>query len=290
MTRRALWPTLAWGTMLTTAMFSGCSYSRTTLPFPLAQAVRKSADTRFAAAQVAEREGHLQQAEEAYRELVAEQPDGGQYQHRLGVVLVRQGRLEDGIAALQSANTLDPRNSILLNDLGYACLLHGDFSEAVAATRQSLALNPNDQRAHNNLVLALGLSGESQEALALLRQGTVEVSARTALADARNSPSDPAQKAATGQAKVTTPPTPGSGSQPADEPWAPWDAEDLQLVSGREFSDFHDLLADEPPQEAGLVELLQELEAAPPADERAAVKYFEWQPLLPRENPPPTDR
>lgn len=283
MTRRPLWPTIAWGTILTTALCSGCGYSRTTLPYPLAHTAHKPADKRFAAAQSAEREGQLQQAEHTYRELVAEQPRMAQFHHRLGVVLVREGQLEEGIVELKAAKALDPRNSTLLNDLGYACMLQGDFPEAVAVTRQALALNPDDSRARHNLTMALGLSGETQEALALFRQGQPKVPSHTAQAEVRNSPSDQTTIAAAGPANAAAAQTPTSVIPQQDEQLAPWDSDDLQLVSGRQSSDFHDLLADEPPLEAGLVELLQELESAPPADERAAVQYFEWYPLTPHE-------
>lgn len=173
---------IRWGYALVLASSAlGCASARQTVMKPFTDPIR-AREMRFDFAQVLERDGDLHKAEKAYRELSGDRPKEAKYQHRLGVVLVRQGSLEEGIEKLQLARKLEPENVALLNDLGYALLLQGDFAGSEEVLVHAMKMDPRNKRASNNLALAVGYQGRSEEAYTLFRYHQSEAEARSNLA------------------------------------------------------------------------------------------------------------
>jgi len=143
------------------------------------------------------RAGRLGEAEQLYRQVLAQQPENADALHFLGVlahqvgrndlavdliskaialnpnwpdaysnlgtVLQEQGQMEAAIAAHRRAVALKPNSPEAYGNLGNALWRHGQRHEAVAAWQQAVALHPNYPDAHHNLSLALLLAGEYRQ-------------------------------------------------------------------------------------------------------------------------------
>jgi tetratricopeptide (TPR) repeat protein len=77
----------------------------------------------------------------------------------LGHVLGRQGRLEEGIAALRRALEIRPDYAVAHNNLGALLAQLGRYGPAIAHLRRALELDPGLEGARDNLERALGLAG-----------------------------------------------------------------------------------------------------------------------------------
>ena len=179
MVKRKLWLAACGLALLGT--LSGCANFtqtvRNSIPNPGQQR-----EMRYDFAQLQERNGDLHKAEKAYRELADAKPKEAKFHHRLGIVLVRQGKLEDGVTELTKASELDQENALILNDLGYAQMLRGEYAAAETAIRKSLELDAKDTRARNNLALVLGYEGKMRESYEQFRLNNSEAEARANLA------------------------------------------------------------------------------------------------------------
>ena len=275
------------------AVVSGCSQTRQLVQNPFGAAERQRS-TQYDLAQVTEREGNLFKAEKAYRELAEHRPKETKFHHRLGIVLVKQGRLEEGIAELQQAAELSPENAAIMNDLGYAQLLMGEYAAAETTMQRALELDPRDIRTRNNLALATGYAGNTQTAYELFRRHQSEAEARSNVAYILAQRGE--LKAATSEYDIALSKNPDSRStaeallqltemqRGIDASESP--ASDVQLAGAvKEVTPSHSLEAlpvPEPRQQIqqrhlDLVELLGELENAPPAQAGDPVQYYEWQ-------------
>ena len=144
------------------------------------------------------RAGRLAAAEKAYRALIDAQPRHAVASHGLGVLLVQTGRLDDGLAYLNSAletNSAEPlyyfslargllaagnpakAGAVLkqamqrgLSDRRFEPLKSEIRDSAVAAYRQALAACPGDAALLDNLGSALLMQGKTQEAIACYRE------------------------------------------------------------------------------------------------------------------------
>lgn len=124
-----------------------------------------------------EREGNYIKAESAFREIVANFPKEPAAKHRLGVILVRSGKSDEGISYLEEAVQAMPRNFEARNDLGYAYMMKGDLDAAESLLREALEIAPNHAKSINNLALTLGYQGNTKEAYTMFRQTMSEAEA-----------------------------------------------------------------------------------------------------------------
>jgi Flp pilus assembly protein TadD len=113
------------------------------------------------------RSKRLAQAAEAYRAALQKDPKNAEAQLGLGTVLVRQGALTKGLAALTRAAPL-VNTAAAYNRLGVAQTIAGQFSDAQAAFKKGLDVDPADIDVATNLALAEALAGESEKATALV--------------------------------------------------------------------------------------------------------------------------
>ncbi|HVM50683.1 MAG TPA: tetratricopeptide repeat protein [Candidatus Acidoferrum sp.] len=87
----------------------------------------------------------------------------------LGSLLVREGRLDEGIPHLEVALKLAPSYARVHNDLGAALGKKGHDDQAMAQFQEALQLDPKLADAHRNLALALEKQGRLDEAIGQLR-------------------------------------------------------------------------------------------------------------------------
>ena len=76
---------------------------------------------------------------------VALQPDFAEMHGNLGLVLLDLGRLDDAIAAFETALALDPDFAAAHGNLGDALHLQGRLDEALASHRQAISLEPDNE-------------------------------------------------------------------------------------------------------------------------------------------------
>jgi tetratricopeptide (TPR) repeat protein len=104
----------------------------------------------------------------ALEKAVVANPNDADAQHRLGVVLARQGRLQEAAEHLLRAVRLGPGVEPRFN-CGMALLNLGRLGEAESLFRQVLAEQPGHLGARSQLGLCLGLEGRVKEAIKELR-------------------------------------------------------------------------------------------------------------------------
>lgn len=143
---------------------------------------QRQVETNLMLARAHESEGKSQQAERLYREVLALDEENGAACHRLGVVLMSQGRTDEGLLHLEQANLLLPDQADVLADLGYAYLESGQVEQALPLLRSAYEQNPQDKRIINNLAQALGFTGEYDQSLVLFREIMTEAEATSNLA------------------------------------------------------------------------------------------------------------
>jgi len=114
--------------------------------------------------------GRLQQAEQIYRQILAQQPDHAGVLHGLGVIAHQVGQQDIAVNLFRQAINLMPGWPEAHYHLGKAMKAKGCLDEAIAAYRQAVMLKPNFAEAHNNLGNALTDKGELDQAIAACRQ------------------------------------------------------------------------------------------------------------------------
>ena len=164
-----------------TVSLTGCTRARQ-LVHRVNPGTQREIDTKLMLGRAHEGEGHPQQAEPLYREILELESENGPACHRLGVVLMSQGQADEGLLYLEQANLLLPDHADVLADLGYAYMESGQLEQALPLLQSAYDLDPWDERIINNLAQALGYSGEYEECLALFREIMDEAEATSNLA------------------------------------------------------------------------------------------------------------
>lgn len=93
-------------------------------------------------------------------------PENGEAYLRKAILLRRQKRIKDALAAIKVAQCLLPANANVRVELADLLVRAGDPESAVEAARGAIALDPNSANAHYHLSIALSRSGRMTEALA----------------------------------------------------------------------------------------------------------------------------
>ena len=114
--------------------------------------------------------GRLAQAEQLYRQMLAQQTNHAGALHMLGVIANQVGRNELAVELIGRAIAIQPNFPEAQSNLGKILTDTGHLDAAIAACRQAIALKPDSPAAHNNLGNALWASGQADQAIAAYRQ------------------------------------------------------------------------------------------------------------------------
>jgi tetratricopeptide (TPR) repeat protein len=109
--------------------------------------------------------GRLAEAEDIYRQIIAQQPNHADALHLLGVIAAQSGRKKNAVELIRRAITINPSAGVYYNNLGQAWLDMGMFEQAINACREALRLNPDFAAACNIMGEALAGLGRSDEAI-----------------------------------------------------------------------------------------------------------------------------
>lgn len=122
----------------------------------------------FASALDAHQAGRLNEAEAAYRAVLARDADRVDAVYLLGLLLHQRGQHDEALTWLRRAVDIDPARADFINSLGDAHRVRGEFVEARRCFEQALSLRPGYADAQTNLAMTLAASGARQDALLLL--------------------------------------------------------------------------------------------------------------------------
>src|SRR6266705_364824 len=110
--------------------------------------------------------GRLSEAEAAYREILAVDPENIDALHFSGVIAYQRGEHEQAAERISRALARNASNAPAHNNLGNVLVRQGKLEEAIACYRKALALQPDYVDAHINLGAAFRARGELDEAVA----------------------------------------------------------------------------------------------------------------------------
>ncbi|HTS18874.1 MAG TPA: tetratricopeptide repeat protein [Verrucomicrobiae bacterium] len=100
-----------------------------------------------------------------WQDTVEKCPNNARALYNLGVVLIQQGRLEDGLQQYERALKIKPDYAEVHYNMGAALAQAGRVAEAIQHYRQALRIRPDFADARSNLGIALAGLGRLQEAI-----------------------------------------------------------------------------------------------------------------------------
>ncbi len=100
-------------------------------------------------------QGRLAEAEEAYRAILAREPENAGVGHQLGLLALDAGMPQAAVPIFEQVCLLAPDDAIFHGNRGLGYLRCGRYAEAVAALDRAIALNPDLFQAHLNRGMAL---------------------------------------------------------------------------------------------------------------------------------------
>jgi tetratricopeptide (TPR) repeat protein len=127
--------------------------------------VHYSADAQAAWGLLLFKQGKVDEAIERYQQAIRLRPTHLKAHTNLGIALVHRGRLDEAIGVFRRALVLGPDVARAYTNLGIPLARQGRLDEAVEAFRQAVRLEPNLPEAHNNLGYALAQQGKLGEAI-----------------------------------------------------------------------------------------------------------------------------
>ena len=115
------------------------------------------------------RAGRAEDAQEAYRKILAREPGQPDALHGLGVLCAGRGALDEAQSLVSRAIEGRPTAAAYRNSLGNILQQRGAYAAAEAAFRRAIALDGRLAQAHANLGHALRATGRHDEAVASYR-------------------------------------------------------------------------------------------------------------------------
>jgi predicted O-linked N-acetylglucosamine transferase (SPINDLY family) len=131
---------------------------------------RPTIEQAFAVAIAHHQAGELEQAENLYRQILAEAPGHGGALHHLGVIALQRGRPDAALELIRQAIAIEPGNANAYSNLGNALRKSGEREQAIAAYRTAIGLKPDFAEAFGNLGVTLAEQNRLEEAIAAYRQ------------------------------------------------------------------------------------------------------------------------
>jgi tetratricopeptide (TPR) repeat protein len=128
-----------------------------------------TADTRFAAGQLAESQGDMPRAITQYQEAVKLDPKASAPLLRLGMIYTNQQQFDEAVSTWNRYIKVTGGAAAGYCDLGYTLELAGRSSEAELAYRTAIAKDPKNETAQVNYGLMLERAGRTDEAITQLQ-------------------------------------------------------------------------------------------------------------------------
>jgi tetratricopeptide (TPR) repeat protein len=114
--------------------------------------------------------GQLQQAEAAYRQILAQHPNHADALHLLGVIAHQVGQHPAAVDLISRAIAFSPNTASFHNNLGEALRALHRFQDAANAYQRAIQLDPHQADAYSNLSLVLRAHGQFEQAAAAARR------------------------------------------------------------------------------------------------------------------------
>jgi len=115
--------------------------------------------------------GQYDRAIRLYEQSLASKGKNSYESHNnIGLVLEKQGKIDETIAHYRKAISIDPKQGALHSNLGNTLYRQGKVAEAIACWQRALGLRPDDPKAHNNLGMALERQLEYDRAIGHFQQ------------------------------------------------------------------------------------------------------------------------
>lgn len=130
----------------------------------------------LAQAKVLHGAGHLQQAEQLYRQVIASDADNVDAHYLLGAACLSLRRLDEAAASLRRALELSPNHADAHHHLGVTLAHRGCLDEAILSLQNATRLNPHSAEMSKNLRDLLMIR-DTRLAIALIGQGKLEEAA-----------------------------------------------------------------------------------------------------------------
>ncbi len=124
----------------------------------------------FKQATLAHKEGRLADAENAYLEILSDDPGSGSVLNALGTVFLDQSRPDKAKAVFEKAANLNPPSLSACYNLGRLRQMEGDDKGAITIYRSIVAQQPRFGLAWNNMGVAYREIGEPDEAISCFRR------------------------------------------------------------------------------------------------------------------------
>jgi tetratricopeptide (TPR) repeat protein len=99
-----------------------------------------------------------------WTDVVAKRPANARGHSNLGLALVHDRQIEEGITSIRTSLRLDPTSAEAHNNWGFALARQKRFAESEPHYREAIRLKPAYAEAHNNLGVALMEGGRPEEA------------------------------------------------------------------------------------------------------------------------------
>jgi arylsulfatase A-like enzyme/tetratricopeptide (TPR) repeat protein len=120
------------------------------------------------------RQGHTDQAIDAYRQVIARRPDMGLAYRRLAYLLWEQGHVAQAIATLRGATKTIGQNVDIDVRLGTYLAETGDLAEAIPMLERAVAADSQNTDALNGLGIAYGRAGRVADAMKMFQRILVQ--------------------------------------------------------------------------------------------------------------------
>jgi tetratricopeptide (TPR) repeat protein len=111
-------------------------------------------------------QGHLDEAIEAYTEIIRDAPGEEEAYWRRGIAYLQKEEYDKAIVDHTKAIELDPDYAIAYNDRGFAYLQKEEYDLAIADCTKAIELDPQWPHAYNNRARAYKEKGIEAEAIA----------------------------------------------------------------------------------------------------------------------------
>ncbi len=141
-------------------LIAGCAGNKAATPTP-----QQSAQEYFQLGNSYVKQGQFTEAETAYKQAIALEPENPDYHANLGVTYYSMQRLDDAVASYRTALRFAPQDAQINYLLGAALLQLDRLGEAEEAFRRANQADPNLGEAYFGLGVLYRLQGRRAEAI-----------------------------------------------------------------------------------------------------------------------------